>query len=304
MAGEQRDDEPTGERARAPKRLGRGLAALIGEMGDRNEQPAERTVPIRTIRRNPANPRRYFDPDELDELAQSLSAHGFLSPIVVRPVRESGNEDVREAYEIVAGERRWRAAQRADLAEVPIIVRAVDDRLALELAIVENVQRADLNPIEEARGYEQLIERGYAQTDLAAILGKSRSHVANTLRLMGLPEPVRRMVAEGAITAGHARALITADDPHALARRVADEGLSVRETERLAKRVATQAEAVRQRDPDPDTAALERRLTSRLGASVRLNEGRRGGRLVIRYGSREELRALVRRLETAEPDFD
>ena len=287
-----------------PKRLGRGLAALIGEMGegDGARPSADRTVPIRLVRRNPANPRRYFDPSELDELAQSLAAHGFLSPIVVRPVQDGdGGEG---GYEIVAGERRWRAAQRAELREVPIVVREVDDRLALELAIVENVQRSDLNPIEEARGYEQLIERGYGQNELAAIIGKSRSHLANTLRLMGLPEPVRRMVAEGTITAGHARALITAADPTALARRVADEGLSVRETERLAKRVAAGGAPGRARDPDPDKAALERRLTARLGAAVRVNEGRRGGRLVIRYGSEEELRALVQRLETAEPDFD
>ena len=287
----------------APKRLGRGLAALIGEAGEGSApRAADRSVPIRLVRRNPANPRRYFDPGDLDELAQSLAAHGFLSPIVVRPVRDGAGG---EAYEIVAGERRWRAAQRAELHEVPIVVREVDDRLALELAIVENVQRADLNPIEEARGYEQLMERGYAQSDLAGIIGKSRSHLANTLRLMSLPEPVRRMVADGTLTAGHARALITAADPHALARRVAEEGLSVRETERLAKRAAQEGEATRPpRDPDPDTAALERRLTSRLGAAVRVNEGKRGGRLVIRYGSKEELRALVRRLETAEPDFD
>ena len=291
----------SGEARTPPKRLGRGLAALIGEAGSHAPQRPDRTVPIRLVRRNPANPRRYFDPDDLDELAQSLRSHGFLSPIVVRPV--AGEE---EGYEIVAGERRWRAAQRAELREVPIVVREVDDRLALELAIVENVQRADLNPIEEARGYEQLMERGYAQNELAAIIGKSRSHLANTLRLMSLPEPVRRMVAEGAITAGHARALITAGDPHALARRVADEGLSVRDTERLARQAAHGQEPARapSRDPDPDTAALEQRLTSRLGVRVRVDEGKRGGRLVIRYGSKDELHALVRRLDADRPDFD
>ena len=295
----------SGSAGQKPKRLGRGLAALIGEMDDSAATGAERSVSIRQVRRNPANPRRYFDPDDLDELARSLRSHGFLSPIVVRPVPDA-NED---AYEIVAGERRWRAAQRAEITDVPIIVREVDDRLALELAIVENVQRADLNPIEEARGYEQLMERGYNQSELASIIGKSRSHLANTLRLMSLPEGVRRMVAEGTITAGHARALITAPDPLSLAQRVADEGLSVRETERLAKRASEREGGSNEqprgaREPDPDTADLERRLTSRLGAKVRVNEGQRGGRLVIRYGSKEELRALVRRLETAEPDFD
>ena len=301
------DPARSGPRA-GSQRLGRGLAALIGEL-DAPQRPAvapvptgdERSVPIASVRRNPANPRRSFDPDELDELATSLRAHGFLSPIVVRPAEEEG------AYEIVAGERRWRAAQRAELTHVPVIVREVDDRLALELAIVENVQRSDLNAIEEARGYEQLTERGYSSSDLAEVIGKSRSHVANTMRLMQLPEDVRRLVVDGSISAGHARALITSPDPSALARRVVEDGLTVRQTERLARLVAKgEDETPRDRSKDPDTASLERRLADRLGLRVSVDHGRRGGKLVIRYGDADELAALCRRLdvESNPPNFD
>ena len=291
------------------QRLGRGLAALIGELDTPTRRPAtpppsgdERSAPIASVRRNPANPRRSFDPDELDELAASLRAHGFLSPIVVRPVE---GEDAE--YEIVAGERRWRAAQRAELTHVPVIVREVDDRLALELAIVENVQRSDLNAIEEARGYQQLMERGYTQSELAEVLGKSRSHLANTLRLMQLPDGVRRLVADGSLSAGHARALLASPDPAALARRVVDEGMTVRQTERAAKLASSSSERPPdRRDKDPDTAALERRLSAHLDARVSVDHGKRGGRLTIRYGSAEELQALCRRLDVSGdlPDFD
>ena len=290
---------------RGGQRLGRGLAALIGDLDQTGDAPAtrprdERSVPIAAVRRNPANPRRAFDPVELDELASSLREHGFLSPIVVRGV--PGEED---QFEIVAGERRWRAAQRAELREVPVIVREVDDRLALELAIVENVQRSDLNAIEEARGYEQLVERGYTQDELARIIGKSRPHVANTLRLMKLPEPVRRMVGEGSISAGHARALLMAPDPAALARRVADEGMTVRQTERAAKAHAAVAERGASAAPrdaggdagkDPDTREWERRLTETLRVPVSVDAGRKGGRLVLRYRDADEFAALCRRL--------
>ena len=329
-AAEGRDDASGIASARpgrtSAKRLGRGLAALIGDL-DQASRPeggsragtgaarpdrtdgapvpaAEKTVAVGAIRRNPANPRRSFDPDDLDELAASLRVHGFLSPIVVRPAAERG------AYEIVAGERRWRAAQRAEMHHVPVIVREVDDRLALELAIVENVQRTDLNAMDEARGYEQLIERGYTQLELADVIGKSRSHIANTLRLMKLPESVRRLVADGAISAGHARALLSAPDPDALARRVIEEDLSVRQTEALVKRLGgDDADGTRQavpREKDPDTRALERRLSDTLGASVSVDHARRGGRLVIRYRDGAEFEAICRRLETSgsPPDFD
>ena len=302
----RREESRREDSRRGSQRLGRGLAALIGDLdAPARARPAppgdERTVPIHAVRRNPANPRRVFDPDELDDLAQSLRNHGFLAPIVVRPTGEG------EPYEIVAGERRWRAAQRAELSHVPIIVREVDDRLALELAIIENVQRTDLNAIEEARGYEQLVERGYTQAELAQAIGKSRSHVANTLRLMQLPDSVRRMVGEGALSAGHARALLASADPEALARRVAEDGLTVRQTERLAKLShQPRAERTDPADKDPDTRELERRLTSHLHAPVSIDHGRKGGRLTIRYASAEELSALCRRLDidVTPPDFD
>ena len=309
--------EVSGGEARPGKRLGRGLAALIGDLdgraGGAHEERRkasgggvvhERTVAIGAIRRNPANPRRTFDPTDLDELATSLRAHGFLSPIVVRKTGEEGS------YEIVAGERRWRAAQRAELREVPVLVREVDDRLALELAIVENVQRSDLNPIDEARGYEQLIERGYTQAELSDIIGKSRSHVANTVRLMRLPDELRRMVAAGTLSAGHARALLTAPDPKALAALVVERDLTVRQTEELARKHAEGAGgSERLKSPkgekDPDTQALERRLGDYLGAKVSIDHGRKGGRLILRYGSAEEFESLLQRLEGGTgPNFD
>ena len=315
-----RDDASEGAKHtdRSGKRLGRGLAALIGDLdgssdvpargsGNRATATAERMVPVGAIRRNPSNPRRSFDPVDLDELATSLRAHGFLSPIVVRPAGDEG------AYEIVAGERRWRAAQRAELRDVPVIVRQVDDRLALELAIVENVQRTDLNPIDEARGYEQLMESGYTQSELSEIIGKSRSHVANTLRLMKLPDAVRRLVGDGSLSAGHARALVPTDDPAALAAIVIERDLNVRETEELVKRgLPTTADGpdggsrATTREKDPDTRALERRLTEFLGSKVSVDHGQKGGRLVIRYADAEEFETLLHRLEAngTPPNFD
>ena len=218
------------------RRLGRGLAALIGEM----DQPVpagearptvnpDRTVPIEFVARSPRNPRRYFDEAELQDLAGSIRQHGIVQPVVVRTVGT-------DRFEIIAGERRWRAAQLAGLVQIPVIVRDVDDRTALELAIVENVQRADLNPLEEALGYEQLIaEHGYTQNDLGEIIGKSRSHVANSLRLLKLPDPVRDMLADGSLSAGHARALVSTPDPVVLAKTIAQKGLSVRDAEKLAQ---------------------------------------------------------------------
>lgn len=219
------------------RRLGRGLAALIGEM----DQPvpvgepqravsADRAIPIEFIARSQRNPRRHFDENELQDLASSIRQHGIVQPVVVRTIGVN-------RYEIIAGERRWRAAQLAGFTDVPVIVRDVDDRTALELAIVENVQRSDLNPLEEAMGYEQLIaEHGYTQNDLGEIIGKSRSHVANSLRLLKLPDPVRDMLADGSLSAGHARALVSTSDPSGLARTIVSKGLSVRDAERGAKR--------------------------------------------------------------------
>ncbi len=218
------------------KRLGRGLAALIGEMDKPVEQEqaplaqADRRVPIEFITPNPRNPRRNFAEAELADLAQSIRAHGLVQPVIVRQVAGTNH------FELIAGERRWRAAQRAGLTDVPVIVRDVDDRVAMELAIVENVQRADLNPVEEAQGYQRLIdEHKYTQADLAQVIGKSRSHVANTLRLLKLPDVIRDLLVDGSLSAGHARTLVNAEDPAGLARRIVEGGLSVRQAEALAQ---------------------------------------------------------------------
>lgn len=283
------------------RRLGRGLAALIGEMdqplpvGDsRPSVNPDRTVPIEFVARNPKNPRRYFDEAELQDLAGSIRQHGIVQPVVVR-TRDGGR------FEIIAGERRWRAAQLAGLVEIPVIVRDVDDRTALELAIVENVQRADLNPLEEALGYEQLIaEHGYTQNDLGEIIGKSRSHVANSLRLLKLPEPVRDMLAEGSLSAGHARALVSTPDPVTLARTIATKGLSVRDAEKLAQThiKAQNAPPAEPREAkDSDTVALERSLTDRLGLAVAINHKGSGGQIKIAYKTLEQLEEICRLLE-------
>ena len=218
------------------RRLGRGLAALIGDRNDTIVEPAERPrgqrkVPIEFIRPNPRNPRKSFDDSQLTELSDSIRERGLIQPIVVRSL-----PNLADAFEIIAGERRWRAAQRAGMHEVPIVVLEATDQQSLELAIVENVQRADLNPIEEAKGYDQLIQEfGYTQNDLARIIGKSRSHVANTLRLSNLPDGVKLLLADGSLSAGHARALLSVRNPDAVASRVVAQGLSVREVEKLAQ---------------------------------------------------------------------
>ena len=285
------------------RRLGRGLAALIGEM----DQPmplnapatvvsADRQVPIEFVTRNPRNPRRNFDEAELHELAASIRQHGIVQPVVVRTLS-------RDRYEIIAGERRWRAAQLAGFAAIPVIVRDVDDRTALEIAIVENVQRSDLNPLEEAQGYDLLIaEHGYTQNDLGEIIGKSRSHVANSLRLLKLPEPVRDMVSSGALSAGHARALIPTSDPVHLAKMIVSRGLSVRDTEKLAQndikaQVPMPASAANRDAKDADTMALERSLSDSLGLDVTINHRQNGGQVKIAYKSLEQLEEICRLLE-------
>ncbi|MEZ5812662.1 MAG: ParB/RepB/Spo0J family partition protein [Rhizobiaceae bacterium] len=282
----------------AKKRLGRGLAALIGEM-DKPDAPAvvatdDDRVPIDMISANPANPRRRFAETELADLAQSIREHGIVQPVVVRPGAGAG------AYEIIAGERRWRAAQRAGLTNIPVIIREVDDRTALELAIVENVQRADLNPVEEARGYQQLIdEHNYTQAELGNVIGKSRSHVANTLRLLNLPDVVRDMLTDGSLSAGHARALITAKDPVALARRIIADGLSVRQAEALAQNHDDGAGRTTAKPPvqkDADTRALEKMLSDATGLTIAVKQGSRGGELKIKYRTLDQLDDLCRRI--------
>ncbi|EJF90974.1 ParB/RepB/Spo0J family partition protein [Bartonella tamiae] len=285
------------------KRLGRGLAALIGDVDidvHKSNTPnealtnLERHVPIEFISRNPRNPRRYFTENELDDLAQSIREHGVVQPVVVRPSPDHPNY-----FELIAGERRWRAAQRANLNELPVIVRDVDDRTALELAIIENVQRADLNPIEEGMGYQLLIDdHDYTQADLAQVIGKSRSHVANTLRLLKLPQKVQQFLNEGQISAGHARCLITVEDPQALAELIIRDGLSVRQTEALAHG-QTQIKTKRRTplEKDADTKSLEKLLADVIGMKVAIKHGKKGGDVKIHYSSLEQLDDICRRLQ-------
>lgn len=283
------------------KRLGRGLAALIGEMdrpaeSDRQPASADGHLPLEFVTPNPRNPRRSFADSDLTDLAQSIREHGIVQPVVVRPAGKTGH------YEIIAGERRWRAAQRAGLTELPVIIRDVDDRVALELAIIENVQRADLNPVEEALGYQQLMdEHHYTQADLGQVIGKSRSHVANTLRLLKLPEVIRDMLVNGALSAGHARALVTAEEPAGLAKRIVEEGLSVRQAEALAQLPAAQQGKPKQTstpaEKDPDTLALEKTLSDVTGLRVAISHRDNGGEIKIAYRTLEQLDELCRRLK-------
>ncbi len=288
------------------KRLGRGLAALIGEMDrlpEENVPPRiatlDRQVPIEFVSRNPRNPRRLFTEADLEDLTQSIREHGIVQPVVVRPAKDSADR-----YELIAGERRWRAAQRAGLTTVPVIIREVDDRVALELAIIENVQRADLNPIEEGMGYQQLIDdHEYTQADLAQVIGKSRSHVANTLRLLKLPEPVRDHITNGALSAGHARTLITAENPGLLADRIIRDGLSVRQAEALAqgggnKPAVPKVKADNDENKDADTRALEKLLSDVTGMRVTVNHQAKGGDVRIHYTTLEQLDEICRRLQS------
>lgn len=280
-------------------RLGRGLAALLGDVGAEasaeRRLKSQRRVPIEFLRPSPMNPRVTFNEAELEELAQSIRERDIIQPIVVR-----GVPGVPDAFEIIAGERRWRGAQRAGLHDVPVVIVEADDKQALELAIIENVQRADLNALEEAKGYEALIAQyGYTQSDLSQILGKSRSHVANTLRLARLPDGVKDKLAHGALSAGHARALLSVSDPELIAKRIVDQGLTVRDVERIAQREAEGdiPRTPRPREKDADTRALETRLTDLLGLAVSIeHRGEKGGAITIRYRTLEQLDALSHRL--------
>lgn len=284
-------------------RLGRGLAALIGDVGEEigaiERARGQRKVPVEFLRPNARNPRKVFDDAELEDLAASVRERGILQPIIVRSI-----PGMIDAYEIIAGERRWRAAQRAELHDVPVILVEANDREALEIAIVENVQRADLNPMEEAAGYERLIaEFDYTQNDLAKVIGKSRSHVANTLRLSKLPEPVKRMVGDGSVSAGHARALLAVSDPEQVAKRIVEQGLTVRDVERLGQDEARSENkpvraAAPKADKDPDTRAVEKALEEALGLGVSIqHRANGGGEMRISYKTLEQLDALCRRLK-------
>jgi ParB family chromosome partitioning protein len=275
--------------------LGRGLSALMADAGvDLARDPArpapgpDRRVPVAALRPNPGQPRRRFDAESLAELAQSIREKGVLQPLIVRPI-----PDEPDMFEIVAGERRWRAAQHAGLHEVPVLVRDFDDTEVLEIGVIENIQREGLNPIEEAMAYKTLIERfGRTQDKIAEALGKSRSHIANSIRLLNLPEPVQAMVLDGRLSAGHARALVTAADPAALARQVVARGLSVRQTEALAR--DAQAPATRRpRLADADTRALEQALSAALGLRVAIeHKGAGAGRVIIAYADLDQLDRL------------
>jgi ParB family chromosome partitioning protein len=295
--------EPSGRRG-----LGRGLSALLDEAeapvsleaGAPVAAGGPQMTPIELVRRNPDQPRKTFDETELGDLEESIRVKGIIQPILVRPAPGAPGE-----YQIVAGERRWRAAQRIGLHHVPVLVRELDDLEVLELAIIENVQRADLNPIEEAGGYKTLMERfGRTQEAVAKVVGKSRSHVANALRLLTLPEAVREHLAAGRLSAGHARAIATAPNAPALAETIVARGLSVREAEAMGRRATERTEAGPAASPAPrkakgkdaDTRALEQDLEEALGLSVEIDDRGGKGELRIRYADLEQLDDLCRRL--------
>lgn len=285
--------------------LGRGLSALMADVTEEKVQEqtgeprrADMTVPIEKIVPNPDQPRRDFTQDQLDELAASIKEKGVIQPLIVRE-REGGT------YEIVAGERRWRASQLAQLHELPVVVREYNDTEVLEIAIIENIQRADLNPVEEAAGYRALMDRfGHTQEKLSEALGKSRSHIANVMRLLQLPEDVLELLKTGALSSGHARALITSEDASALAKKVVKGGLSVRQTEALAKAAQNKPSEPKPAAPKPkkdaDTVALEGDLSANLGMKVIIDHktGDESGQLTIKYVSLDQLDEICRILSS------
>jgi ParB family chromosome partitioning protein len=271
--------------------LGRGLSALFGEATDGRpgDSGGVREVAIELIRPGAFQPRRHFDEAELEALAQSVREKGVLQPLLVRPVEEEA-----AAFELIAGERRWRAAQRAGLHQVPVLVRPMADIEALEIALIENLQREDLTALEEAEAYRRLVDDfGRTQANIAEALGKSRSHVTNMLRLLNLPELVRRRLEEGALTAGHARALLSAADPEALAAEIIRRGFNVRVTEQLVKRRAQPSRDTARQARDADTLALERDLSRALGLKVTIVGKARGGALTLHYANLDQLDHLL-----------
>jgi len=285
----------------ARSRLGRGLAALIGDVGEESQSTerarAQRRVPIEFLRANPRNPRRTFSDSELGELAASIHERGIIQPILVRAIR--GQPD---AYEIIAGERRWRAAQRAGLHDVPIVLIEASDKESLELAIIENVQRTDLNAIEEAMGYDALAtEFKHSQDEIAQIVGKSRSHVANTLRLLKLSDVVKGYIRSGKLTAGHARMLLGQPNAEELAEEIIDRGLNVRQVEALARKdgkaQARDLKPKKNAKKDADTLALEKRVSDALGLVVSVDHRGKWGILHVHYRDLEQLDEIIRRLE-------
>lgn len=278
------------------QRLGRGLAALIGD--DTTEDAvfqdirSLRHLPVELLHASPNNPRKHFADTDLDDLAKSIREKGLLQPLVVR-TRADG------AYEIVAGERRWRAAQRAGVHEIPVLIREFSDGEALEIALIENIQRADLNPLEEARAYDLLLEQfNYTQQQLAQSVGKSRSHIANTLRLLNLPDSVRRQIEDGKLTAGHARTLVATDSPAELAEQIIKLGLSVREAESLTREAASPRARKAKPEKNADTRALEKSVAESLGFKIEIRDrGEAGGTVSIAYKSLEQLEEICQRLQ-------
>ncbi|WP_370213020.1 ParB/RepB/Spo0J family partition protein [Roseovarius sp.] len=292
--------------------LGRGLSALMADVGDAStttaEQPRspDRMVAIDLVLPNPDQPRRRFDEEKLEDLANSIAEKGIIQPLIVRshPTKD-------HHFEIVAGERRWRAAQRAKVHQVPVVIKEFNDTEVLEIAIIENIQRADLNPVEEAAGYAQLMEKfGHTQDKLSQALGKSRSHIANTMRLLQLPPAVQGFLSEGQLSAGHARALITSDDAEKLAKQVISKGLSVRQTEALVKSASKTAEgeakpaARKVSAKDADTRALEGDLSANLGMKVSIDHigASGGGKITLTYSDLDQLDALCSLLSAGLPD--
>jgi ParB family chromosome partitioning protein len=278
------------------KGLGRGLSSLMGEVSDEQTESLSSTetkIPISKLRPSPIQPRRIFEKASIAELADSIKSKGLVQPILVRPSKSNPGD-----YEIIAGERRWRAAQVAQLHEISAVIRNLDDIESLEIAIIENVQRADLSPIEEAAGYKKLMENyGHTQEALSEIVGKSRSHVANIIRLLSLPHSIQDMISQGSISSGHARAIMNSAFPEQLAEKIINENLSVRQTEALVKSKKPVVKKLKLKDPD--TLDLEKKLSEKLGLDVLINHThKRGGSIKIKYRSLDQLELVTSKLKS------
>ena len=278
------------------KGLGRGLSSLMGDtetVQTKNTNVGQETkIPIANLKPSPSQPRRLFNKNSINELADSIKAKGLVQPLVVRPSPSDSN-----SYEIIAGERRWRAAQIAQLHEVSVVIRNFNDTEALEIAIIENVQRSDLSPIEEAAGYKRLIENhGHTQEDLSGIVGKSRSHIANIIRLLSLPQSIQDMITEGKISSGHARAIMNSAFPEQLAEKIINENLSVRDAENLAKDKKVGIKKLKLKDPD--TIDLENKISEKLGLAININhKGKKGGSIKIDYKTLDQLEMITQKLK-------
>ena len=278
------------------KGLGRGLSSLMGDTETaqtKNSNVGQETkIPIANLKPSPSQPRRLFNKNSINELADSIKAKGLVQPLVVRPSPSDANN-----YEIIAGERRWRAAQIAQMHEVPVVIRNFNDTEALEIAIIENVQRSDLSPIEEAAGYKRLIENhGHTQEDLSGIVGKSRSYIANIIRLLSLPQSIQDMITEGKISSGHARAIMNSAFPEQLAEKIINENLSVRDAENLAKDKKSIIKKLKLKDPD--TIDLENKISEKLGLTININhKGKKGGSIKIDYKTLDQLEMITQKLK-------